>query len=105
MLLTTRAADYLSAFSSDQVNGLVTFFRKKHTNGYLVAQVFYGLYLLPLGYLIIKSGMIPKIIGVFLILRCIVDQIDVLRFFLFPDFESLILQNIALPADIGEFSL
>lgn len=49
--------------------------------------------------------MIPKIIGVFLILRCIVDQIDVLRFFLFPDFESLILQNIALPADIGEFSL
>jgi hypothetical protein len=104
-LLLTSGADYLSAFDQGQLNGLVTFFLNMHTNGYNVAQIFYGLYLFPLGYMIFKSALIPRIIGVLLMLGCIVDQLDVIRFFLFPHVESVILQNITLPAVIGEFSL
>lgn len=35
------------------------------------ASVFWGLWLAPLGWLVLKSGAIPRLIGVFLILGCI----------------------------------
>ena len=60
--------DYSEAFKSDQLQGLSMFFQNIHTKGYAVNQIFYGMYLFPLGYMIIKSGIVPKIIGVFLIL-------------------------------------
>ncbi|WP_035092214.1 DUF4386 domain-containing protein [Aquimarina macrocephali] len=104
-LLLTSGADYMVGFTIDQINGLVTFFLKLHTNGYFISQVFYGLYLLPLGYMIFKSSLAPKIIGVLLMLGCIGDQIDVIRYFLFPDTQSVLLQNITTPADLGEMSL
>lgn len=103
-LLLMSGEEYLKVFEKDQLQVLATFFLKLHTNGYAIAQIFYGLYLLPLGYLVYKSGFFPKIIGVFLMLGCLGDVIDFFRFFLFPDVESIILQNITLPANIGEFS-
>ncbi|MTI29407.1 DUF4386 domain-containing protein [Cytophagales bacterium RKSG123] len=103
-LVILSGADYLSNFQTEQLHGLVTFFLKMHTNGYYIAQLFFGLYLFPLGLLVYKSGFLPKIIGVFLMMGCFGDLIDLFRFFLFPDFESVILNNITLPADIGEFS-
>jgi hypothetical protein len=40
------------------------FLLELHHDGYLIAQVFFGLYLLPLGYLVFKSGMFPRALGV-----------------------------------------
>ncbi|NAS12003.1 DUF4386 domain-containing protein [Poritiphilus flavus] len=100
-----NGSDYLGALSADQRDGWSTFFLKLHGKGYKIAQIFYGLYLLPLGYLIYKSGRIPKIIGVFLMLGFVGDFIDYFWYFLFPDFDSILLANITLPADLGEFSL
>jgi hypothetical protein len=39
-------------------------------NGYLIASMFFGLWLLPLGYLVIKSGYFPRVLGVLLIIGC-----------------------------------
>ncbi|MEW7291116.1 DUF4386 domain-containing protein [Aquimarina sp. 2304DJ70-9] len=105
VLLLTSGADYLNAFETDQLDGLAIFFLKMHTNGYFIDQIFYGLYLLPLGYMIFKSGIIPKIIGIMLMLGCIGDLIDVGMYFLFPNHESVFFSNITIPADIGEISL
>ena len=44
---------------------------KLHSYGYQFATISYGVWLLPLGYLIIKSNFIPKIIGYTLILGSI----------------------------------
>ena len=96
---------YLKAFETDQLQALATFFMKLHSKGYMIAQIFYGLYLIPLGYLVYKSGVLPKIIGVCLILGGAGDLIDFVRFFLFPNYQSVILQNITVPANLGEFSL
>lgn len=96
---------FSETFNPNQVQTISRFFQLQHTHGYKVAQIFYGLYLLPLGYMIYKSNLIPKIIGVFLILGFFGDMIDLVRFFLIPNYESIFLQNISLPADIGEFSL
>ena len=55
--------------------------------------------------MIVRSGIVPKIIGVFLLLGFVGDMIDFVVYFLFPNAESVILDNITIPADIGELSL
>lgn len=98
-------ANYTDEFQQNQLQVLALFFQNIHTKGYYVNQLFFGMYLFPLGYMIIKSGLVPKIIGVFLILGCIGDLIDFVVYFLYPNAESVVLNNITIPADIGEFSL
>jgi len=97
--------NYSEVFKPEQLQALSMFFQNIHTKGYYVNQIFYGLYLFPLGYMIIKSGIVPKIIGVFLILGFIGDMVDFVVYFLFPNAESILLDNITVPADIGEISL
>jgi len=52
----------LRAANSD--DGLVLRLLEAHADGYLVAQVFFGLWLLPLGYLVFRSGWFPRALGV-----------------------------------------
>ena len=97
--------DYSDAFKSEQLQVLSMFFQNIHAKGYYVNQIFFGMYLFPLGYMIVKSAIVPKIIGIFLILGFIGDMIDFVVYFLFPKAESVLLDNITIPADIGEISL
>ena len=43
----------------------------QYDNGILIATIFWGLWLLPFGYLVYKSGFLPKILGVLLMLGCV----------------------------------
>ncbi|EZH75705.1 hypothetical protein ATO12_02630 [Aquimarina atlantica] len=96
---------YSETFNGNQLQALSMFFQNIHTKGYFVNQIFYGLYLFPLGYLVFRSGLVPRIIGVFLMLGCIGDLVSFLDYFLFPNHESAFINNITIPADIGEFSM
>ena len=42
---------------------LAVLFLDLHGVGYLIAQVFFGGWLLPLGYLVVRSGMVPRVLG------------------------------------------
>ena len=42
---------------------LAVLFLDLHGVGYLIAQVFFGGWLLPLGYLVVRSGMVPRVFG------------------------------------------
>ena len=97
--------EYTEAFKPEQLQVLAIFYQNLHIKGYYINQIFFGLYLLPLGYMIVKSGIVPKIIGVFLILGFIGDMIDFVIYFLYPNVDSVLLDNITIPADIGEISL
>jgi hypothetical protein len=76
-----------------------------HKHGYLIAQIYFGLWLFPLGYLVLKSGFFPRILGMLLMIGSIAYLIDFFIFFLFPDHQAIISPIITLPADIAEFSL
>lgn len=104
-LLLLNGADYLSAFNTGQLHGLVMFFLDMHKHGYLIAQVFFGLWLFPLGYLVFKSGFFPRILGILLMIGSFGYLVDFFIFFLFPHYVSTISPIITLPADIAEFSL
>jgi hypothetical protein len=66
--------------------------------------MFFALWLLPLGYLVIKSGYFPKVLGVLLAIGCFGYLVDLFLQFLAPDV-SAALQPVYLPAvTIGEIS-
>lgn len=59
-------ADYLSAYPTDQLQALAYLLLRLHDQGLLLAHIFFGLWLLPMGTLVFKSGFIPKMVGVLL---------------------------------------
>ena len=61
-------ADYLSAYPTDQLQALAYLLLRLHDQGLLIAHIFFGLWLLPMGTLVFKSGFIPKLVGVLLVI-------------------------------------
>ena len=66
-LILVRGGDFLSVFTKPQLDALAMIFLRIHGSGVLVAQIFWGLWLLPFGILVYRSGFIPRFFGVFLI--------------------------------------
>ena len=94
-LLLLNGADYLTAFETDQLHTQVMFFLNLHELGINIASIFWGLWLLPMGYLVFKSGYIPKFLGVMLIIACFGHLIDFVIFSLFPNLDVTIGQFTA----------
>ena len=92
VLLLLNGPVYLTVFSTDQIQALVSLFLDLRHTGIFIAHIFWGLWLFPMGYLVFKSGFLPKIIGVFLIVACFGYLIDSFIFFLYPDFDVTISQ-------------
>lgn len=84
-------AETLTAFSTTQVQGLLMFFLNLYDIGYLVAQIFFGAWLIPLGYLAYKSDLFPKLLGILVILGGLGQIVDTVTSLLFPGYESVIL--------------
>jgi hypothetical protein len=103
MLLLISGAGYLTVFSPAQLHALGMLFFNLHEYGYSIAVISWGFYLLPLGYLVFKSGYFPKILGVLLMLACFGDLIQFFQIFLFPAYEVITYPGLAV-AMIGEFS-
>ena len=66
-LILARGADYLSVFTRAQQDALAMLFMRLHSQGHLVSLVFAGLWLFPFGVLVIRSGFLPRLLGVWLI--------------------------------------
>ncbi len=79
-----------SGFTAIQIQTLMSLFFDLHKYGIQIVGIFFGLWLLPMGYLVYKSNFIPKIIGVFLMITCFGYLIDFFTFFLFPNFGVVI---------------
>ena len=84
LLVLNGGSTYLSVFSTEQLDALVLLFLNMHKVGYLIAQIFFGLWLFPLGSLVFKSGFMPKLVGVMLMVACVGYLVDFFIFFLFP---------------------
>ncbi len=91
-LILLSGADYLSVFSVDQLQAQMMLFLELHEHGITIALIFWGLWLFPLGYLVFKSGFLPKILGVLLMIGCVGYLIDALTTMLFPDFDMTVSQ-------------
>jgi hypothetical protein len=87
---------------SDALAGL---FADMHHEGYLIAQIFFGLWLLPLGYLVYRSGYFPKVLGVLLAVGCFGYLVDSFTHFLAPGIAESLSPIVVAPAALAELSL
>jgi Domain of unknown function (DUF4386) len=78
--------------TSDQVHAQVMLFLDLRQSGILLTQVFWGLWLLPLGLLVLRSGFLPRLLGILLLIGCAGYVIDTGTQLLFPDFDATISQ-------------
>jgi hypothetical protein len=95
-------SSYAAAFGAAGSNALVLLLLDIQHYGTLSAQVFFGLWLAPLGYLAYKSGMFPKALGVVLVAASVCYLVDLFTAFLAPDFGKQIHPFIVILPAIAE---
>lgn len=104
-LILSSNADFLKAVEPNQLQTLSMFFYTLYNHGIIIVGIFWGLWLYPFGYLVFKSGFIPKILGVFLIIGCFGYLIDSFSFLLIPNYHQTISNFTTIPASIGELAM
>lgn len=67
-LTLVSGASFLSVFEKPRLDALAYLFLQLHTEGITVASIFWGLWLFPFGMLVIRSGFIPRVLGVLLMI-------------------------------------
>ena len=104
-LLLSSGAEPLKVFQADQLQALAMTFLYLQKNGYWASQIFFGVWLFPLGYLVFKSGFLPKILGVILMVHCFTWTTTSLLYFLYvPGYTAI--TYISFPLGfIAEFGL
>ncbi len=98
---------YAAALGATGSSALVLLLLDIHHYGFLVAQIFFGLWLMPLGYLAYKSAMFPKALGVALIVGGAGYLVGLLAVFLVPDFGlgEKINVFVTIPSAVAELSM
>lgn len=82
-LLLSSGADYLKVLQTDQLQALAMAFLYLQKNGYWFSQIFFGAWLFPLGYLVFKSGFLPRILGLVLMASCVTWTTTALLYLLY----------------------
>lgn len=103
-LIVKGADPYLGVFGNGQANALALLFLDIHAQGVLLCGFFWGLWLLPLGLLFLRSGFLPKVIGILLIAGCVAYLVDSTAAILSPGFWKRIHGVLMLPLSLGELS-
>lgn len=99
-------ANYLKELTTEELQFQVMFYLNAYNNGNQLSQIFWGLWLFPFGYLVFKSGFLPKVLGVLLMAGCFGWIISFLGGFLITDYnETTISTIVGLPAAIGEIGI
>jgi hypothetical protein len=85
VLFLLSGADSLKVFTAAQLHALVHFFLDLHAVGLNIAFLVGSLWFFPMGYLVFKSGFLPKILGVLLLMNGFAYLIDSFAALLFPN--------------------
>lgn len=70
-LLILNKSGYFIEMDANNINSLILMFMEAHKFGEYIWQLFFGLHLIALGYLILKSNYFPKFLGVLMMIGSI----------------------------------
>lgn len=99
--------EHLTLLSDGQLQAQVMTFFRTFNDTWLIGLVFFSLHLFVLGFLISKSGYVPRIIGILLIIAAAGYLIDSSANFLLANYsyyKDIFLLVVAIPGIIGELS-
>ena len=93
----------LVAFPPTQVEGLTYLAINVYKIGFVSAQLFFGMWLFPLGYLVLKSGFLPRVLGVLLLLDGIAELVWFTQALLLPAYPAIKTPGtfVSLLAEVG----
>ena len=94
-LVLVRGADFLSVFDKPQRDALAMLFLNLHRGGIHVAEVFWGLWLFPLGMLVYRLGFLPRILGVLLMTACFAYLANSFTRLLLPGYTHVVYQWVS----------
>jgi hypothetical protein len=100
-LILARGADFLSVFAKPQRDALAMLFLRLHDQEILAAEVFWGLWLIPLGVLAYKSRFLPRLLGVWLIGNGFAYLANSFTGLLLPHYQKAV-DNFTFPVLTGE---
>jgi hypothetical protein len=89
-LILLSGADFLSVFETRQLDALAYVFVRLHGQGFVVAQIFWGLWLFPFGILVIRSGFIPRFLGYLLFIAGFGNVTSSFSWLLLPSYAPMI---------------
>lgn len=106
VLTLISKADYQNAFSPAYFKAQILLNFDLYKSGIVIGQIFWGLWLFPLGYLVYRSGFLPKALGILLMIGCFGYLANFAGTFFFPHYNETNIENyITLPASLGELSI
>jgi hypothetical protein len=102
-MLQGDGASHMQAYSAAQLEGLAYLSINIYKTGWVTAQLFFGTWLFPLGYLVYKSGYLPRFLGVLLALDGVAVLIWFLQALVLPDYPAIHYPGLALSfiAELG----
>jgi hypothetical protein len=100
-LMVATQPSYAIGFGDQGANTLVLLLMDLQHNGYLVAQIFFGLWLFPLGWLAYRSGMFPRALGVLLMVATGAYLVDAGLQFLAKDVADVVSGPVLIPVVIA----
>lgn len=103
-LVLVSDATFLSGFEKPQLDALAYLFLHLHGEGIAVASIFWGLWLFPFGMLVIRSGFIPRILGVLLIIAGVAYLASSFATLVLPRYAPMVSQ-VASPLMFGELPI
>jgi hypothetical protein len=89
-LILLSGADYLSVFDRPQLEALSMGFLNLRGYGIKAVMSLWGLWLLPFGFLVFRSGFIPRFLGVLLVIGCFGYLVVSVTSLLFPVYEQML---------------
>jgi len=96
-----RGTDFLAVLDKAQRDALAMLFLGLHAQGLVINEIFWGLWLFPFGVLVMKSGFLPRILGVLLIVNCFAYLILSLTSLLHPTYAGVVSRFAIIP-ELGE---
>jgi hypothetical protein len=104
-LVVLNRADYLNVFSTEQIHSIAMIFIDLSITGVHIVEIFWGLWLFPLAWLIYKSNFLPKILTYLLVFSGICYLIGSMSYLINPTFFALIGTFLSIPESIGELAI
>jgi hypothetical protein len=96
---------YARSFSTEQLAAVSSLAVRSHAHGFNLSLLFFGCYCLLIGYLIFRSGYLPRTIGVLMQIAGLSYLVNTLAMILAPRFAGQLVPAILLPALVGESSV
>jgi len=104
VLILSLGSEFANVLDKHELDAIAMLFVRLHSQGNLVNEVLWGVWLWPFGVLVMRSGFLPKVLGVWLLINGFAYVVHSFTGLLAPQYANM-LWKVAFPALFGELAI